>query len=58
MNGKMWEHPATLQNRVLLEGRGHRFIEPSVGELACGYEGKGKLCDIRAIADAAAEMLA
>ena len=57
MNGKMWEHPATVRNRQVLEERGHRFVEPVEGELACGYEGSGKLCDIVTIADAAAEML-
>ncbi len=58
MNGKMWEHPATLRNREILENRGHRFVEPSEGDLACGYVGKGKLCEIGSIIDAAAEMLA
>ena len=58
MNGKMWEHPATLRNREILEKRGHRFVEPSEGDLACGYVGKGKLCELGSIIDAAAEMLA
>ncbi len=58
MNGKMWEHPATVRNREILENRGHRFVEPSEGDLACGYVGKGKLCEIGSIIDAAAEMLA
>lgn len=58
MNGKMWDHPATRLNRSILEERGHKFVEPTEGELACGYSGKGKLCDIEEIVAAAAEMLA
>mgnify|MGYP003980410765 FL=1 len=57
MNGKMWDHPATQQNRVTLEERGHIFIEPTEGELACGYSGKGKLAGIAEIVVAASGLL-
>ena len=43
MNGKMYEHEAVQQNLEILKGRGVEIIEPVVGELACGYEGIGKL---------------
>jgi len=57
MNGKMWDHPATQQNRAILEERGHVFIEPSEGELACGYSGNGKLAGIAEIVVAAEALL-
>ena len=49
MNGKMWQHPATLQNVTTLKGWGHQFIEPAEGLLACGYEGVGRLADVDVI---------
>jgi phosphopantothenoylcysteine decarboxylase/phosphopantothenate--cysteine ligase len=52
MNGKMWEHPATLENREKLEKRGHIFISPVEGMLACGYEGCGKLAPVEDIVKA------
>lgn len=49
MNGKMWQHPATLRNRLQLEQDGVRFIDPEEGDLACGYQGTGRLADIGTI---------
>lgn len=49
MNGKMWQHPATRDNVETLRQRGHRFVAPAYGMLACGYEGEGKLADIGTI---------
>ncbi len=46
MNGKMWDHPATVANKKTLIERGHLFIEPVDGMLACGYEGCGKLAPV------------
>jgi phosphopantothenoylcysteine decarboxylase len=43
MNGKMWLHPATQENVVILTRRGADFIGPEAGLLACGYEGIGRL---------------
>jgi phosphopantothenoylcysteine decarboxylase/phosphopantothenate--cysteine ligase len=43
MNGGMWEHPATQANLATLRSRGVTVIEPAVGELACGTEGKGRM---------------
>ena len=51
MNGKMYEHEAVQGNLEILKGRGVEIIEPVVGELACGYEGIGKLASIETIAE-------
>jgi phosphopantothenoylcysteine decarboxylase/phosphopantothenoylcysteine decarboxylase/phosphopantothenate--cysteine ligase len=57
MNGKMWEHPATCENVERLRSRGVQFIGPSVGLLACGYEGSGRLIESSAIIDCAEKLL-
>ena len=57
MNGKMWSHPATRANVELLRERGAQFIGPAEGELACGYEGLGRLETPDAIAEAALQLL-
>jgi phosphopantothenoylcysteine decarboxylase/phosphopantothenoylcysteine decarboxylase/phosphopantothenate--cysteine ligase len=49
MNGKMWQHPATQRNVTLLKNDGCQFIDPAEGELACGYEGIGRLAAIEDI---------
>ena len=46
MNGKMYEHEAVQKNMEIVKGRGVEIIEPVVGELACGYEGIGKLAPL------------
>lgn len=51
MNGKMYEHEAVQNNLEILKGRGVEIIEPVVGELACGYEGIGKLAPLETIAE-------
>ena len=55
MNGKMWEHAATRANVELLKSRGAEFIGPEAGQLACGYEGLGRLA---AVPDIVARALA
>ena len=52
MNSNMWHHPATQANLSLLRQRGHRFIDPDEGWLACGTTGPGRLADPVRIADA------
>lgn len=52
MNSNMWNHPATQANLSLLRERGHRFIDPEAGWLACGTTGPGRLADPDRIADA------
>lgn len=46
MNGKMWQHAATQANVATLKSRGARFVGPSEGMLACGYEGVGRLSEV------------
>ncbi len=46
MNGKMWLHPATQRNVDRLKKDGCQFIEPATGDLACGYQGVGRLADV------------
>ena len=53
MNGKMWQHAATRANVELLRSRGVEFIGPEEGQLACGYEGLGRLIDVDAIVNRA-----
>lgn len=43
MNNAMYENPIVQNNIDKLKNYGYKFIEPSVGHLACGYEAKGKL---------------
>lgn len=49
MNGKMWSHPATVQNVAVLRERGVEFVGPEEGMLACGYEGLGRLWPVDGI---------
>lgn len=50
MNGKMWLHPATVENVQTLKQRGAEFIGPEEGMLSCGYEGIGRLWPVEKIA--------
>jgi phosphopantothenoylcysteine decarboxylase/phosphopantothenate--cysteine ligase len=45
MNSNMWENPVYRGNHVKLEDLGYHFIEPAYGDLACGWQGQGKLPD-------------
>jgi phosphopantothenoylcysteine decarboxylase / phosphopantothenate---cysteine ligase len=45
MNVNMWRHPATQANVAILRGRGVRFVGPASGELACGWEGEGRMAE-------------
>ena len=49
MNGKMYQHLATQNNLKVLKERGVTFVDPVVGELACGYEGTGKMASVKSI---------
>ena len=50
MNVNMWDHPATQANLATLRDRGVRTIGPEAGELACGWEGQGRMSAPDAIA--------
>lgn len=43
MNVKMLENPATQENLKKLRDRGFEIIDPAFGDLACGYQGRGRL---------------
>ncbi|HPQ81045.1 MAG TPA: flavoprotein [bacterium] len=45
MNTRMWENAVTRENVERLSGMGYAFIGPSEGELACGYEGRGRMLE-------------
>ena len=49
MNGKMWLHPATQRNIARLKEDGCVFIDPAEGDLACGYQGIGRLAPVEEI---------
>lgn len=57
MNGRMFDHAATQRNLKVLQERGVRFVDPIVGELACGYEGMGKLAAVTDIFNEAYSVL-
>ena len=54
MNVNMWHHPATQSNLAALRERGVRTVGPESGELACGWEGEGRMSEPAAIVEAAA----
>lgn len=46
MNCNMWENPFVQENMKKLTDAGYKILEPESGFLACGYEGKGRLCSL------------
>ncbi len=50
MNVNMWDHPATRENVGRLRERGVLLEGPVAGELACGWEGEGRMAEPEAIA--------
>lgn len=57
MNVNMWAHPAVQENVDRLKRRGVRMIGPAAGELACGWEGPGRLAELDEIVEEAAVTL-
>jgi phosphopantothenoylcysteine decarboxylase/phosphopantothenate--cysteine ligase len=57
MNTNMLLHAATQANLETLRKRGHRFVEPDSGYLACGMVGPGRLAEPDLIAEAVLEAL-
>jgi len=57
MNVNMWEHPATRANLAALRARGVHQVGPESGELACGWEGAGRMAEPAAIAAEASRLL-
>ena len=54
MNCNMWENPVLQENLHKLH---YEILEPESGFLACGYEGKGRLCSLDKIFDKTVELL-
>ncbi len=52
MNTNMYENAITQRNLALLRELGMEIVEPQTGRLACGDEGKGRLCELSLIEDA------
>jgi phosphopantothenoylcysteine decarboxylase/phosphopantothenate--cysteine ligase len=57
MNVEMWSHPAVQANVEILKERGHVFVDPEPGTLACGMEGEGRLAEVEHIVSAVLGML-
>jgi len=46
MNCNMWENPVIQDNLKKLNNLNFKILNPESGYLACGYEGKGRLCSL------------
>lgn len=57
MNSNMWQHPAVKDNLSRLQSLGYQIINPVAGMLACGYEGLGRLEELRKIVAVVADRL-
>lgn len=57
MNCNMWENQIIEDNIKKLSNFGYKILEPENGFLACGYEGKGRLCSLEKIFDETASVL-
>ena len=57
MNVRMWQHPATQANAVILLERGVEILGPAEGELAEGEVGMGRMVEPDDIAARIAELL-
>ncbi|MFA5811034.1 MAG: flavoprotein [bacterium] len=49
MNVHMWENSIVQENVARLKKFGYHVMEPESGDLACGYEGKGRLPELDVI---------
>jgi len=57
MNVNMWENPLYRENQARLERHGYQVMIPVSGDLACGWQGEGKLPDPAAIFDFAENLV-
>ncbi len=57
MNVNMWKNSITRSNVAILKKHGYHFIDPEVGELACGYSGVGRMTEPAGIVKALAKLL-
>lgn len=49
MNCNMWNNSAVQENLSILRNRGVEILDTDIGFLACGYNGKGRLCSLDTI---------
>ena len=57
MNGHMYQNPFVQRNIDTLKTHGVHFIEPASGDLACGYEGVGRLNTVETILQGVSDVL-
>ena len=57
MNGHMYQNPFVQRNLATLKTHGVHFIDPASGDLACGYEGVGRLNTVETIVEGAGNIL-
>ncbi len=57
MNCGMWDNNFVQENISKLKNAGFTILEPESGFLACGYEGKGRLCSLEEIFNKTLETL-
>jgi len=57
MNVNMYENPITQENISTLKKQGRHIVDPDKGELACGWEGKGRLAEPESIVAEVARIL-
>jgi len=57
MNVNMWEHPATRANLAVLRRRGVQVEGPEAGELACGWEGAGRMAEPETLVGRVSQLL-
>ena len=57
MNGHMYQNPFVQRNIDALKAQGIHFIEPESGDLACGYEGTGRLNTVETILQTMTDIL-
>lgn len=57
MNCGMWNNKFVQENITKLKNAGYEILEPEEGFLACGYNGKGRLCELQKIFDKTVDTL-
>ena len=57
MNTGMWENAFVQDNINKLKAAGYEILEPDTGFLACGTEGKGRMCEPEDIMEKSSEIL-
>jgi len=57
MNGYMLQNPSVQHNINTLSKNGVKFVDPESGDLACGYQGDGRLSSVGVILDCTKHIL-